>query len=88
MKYLGMQLSKSSQLVCVRYDVWLHFTRSLPMGEVTDKIAYLLYLDVLQHYSNQHSETTRYPYETKLFGTLGYKLFHSKFLRFISGGHN
>ena len=70
-----------------KYDVCFHFTRSLAMGEMTDKIAYLLYLDVLQHYSNQHSKTTRYPYETKLFGTLGYKLFHSKFLIFISGGN-
>jgi hypothetical protein len=51
-----------------------------------ENIAYLLFLDVIQWFSETSSSQMRYfQTETKHFWQVGYRLFKGKFLRFMSG---
>ncbi|XP_053404619.1 uncharacterized protein LOC128558653 [Mercenaria mercenaria] len=51
-----------------------------------DNICYLLFLDVIQWYSNPITSQMRYfQSETLKFWEVGYRLFKGKFLRFMSG---
>ena len=53
-----------------------------------DDIAFLLLLEVARWFGNSHTSQMHYSEETKLFWKIGYKLFHGKFFRFMSGCEN
>ena len=56
-----------------------------PLG----KIAFLLFLDIVTWFSESNSSKMKYLYpETVQFQRIGQKLFHGRFLRFISGPKN
>ena len=49
---------------------------------------YLLFLDIVEWFSCDSTTHMRYGHETVKFWQIGYRLFHGKFLRFMSGIHN
>jgi hypothetical protein len=55
-------------------------------------ICYLLFLDIVEWFSCDSTTHMRYGHETvkkkKTFWQIGYRLFHGKFLRFMSGIRN
>ena len=54
-----------------------------------DNIALLLFLDIVTWFSESNSSKMKYLYpETVQFWRIGQKLFHGRFLRFISGRKN
>ena len=54
-----------------------------------DNIAFLLFLDVVNWFSNSNTCTMRYEYEETIqFWMIGFCLFHGKWLRFMSGQKN
>lgn len=54
-----------------------------------NNIAYLLFLDVVRWFALEHSTSQmRYSDEVKLFWRTGLRLFHGRFLRFMSGPKN
>lgn len=54
-----------------------------------NNIAYLLFLDVVRWFALEHSTSQmRYSDEVKLFWRKGLRLFHGRFLRFMSGPKN
>lgn len=54
-----------------------------------DNIAYLLFLDVCRFFSCRNTSSMRYSPVVKRFWRVGYRLFHSKWLRFMgSPKHN
>lgn len=48
-------------------------------------ICYLLFLDIIEWFSCESTTQMRYGKETLKFWQIGYRLFHGKFLRFMSG---
>ena len=67
--------------------MWVKFTTSLAMAKLPEEnIAYLLFKEVLDYYNASDARSMRYSDETKLFWTLGYKIFKGKWLRFMKGG--
>ena len=58
---------------------------TFPLGN----IAFLLFLDIITWFSESNSSKMKYLYpETVQFWRIGQKLFHGRFLRFISGPKN
>ncbi len=51
-------------------------------------ICYLLFLDIVEWFSCDSTTHMRYGHETVKFWQIGYRLFHGKFLRFMSGIRN
>jgi hypothetical protein len=51
-------------------------------------ICYLLFLDIVEWFSCDATTHMRYGHETVKFWQIGYRLFHGKFLRFMSGIRN
>lgn len=71
------------------YEVWKKFHEMVAAGSFPMKnIAYLLFLDVVRWYSSESTTTMRYDDVVSRFWRTGYKLFHGRFLRFISGPKN
>lgn len=65
---------------------WIQFMRMTGQNHFpSDNIAYLLFLDVVEWYAAPSIRSMRYSDEVKLFWRLGQKLFHGRFLRFMSG---
>ena len=48
-------------------------------------ICYLLFLDIVEWFSCDSTTHMRYGHEIVKFWQIGYRLFHGKFLRFMSG---
>ena len=64
----------------------LKYTRLLSKGTMpATNICYLLFLDLVEWYSTDSTSNMRYRAETVKFWQIGYRLFHGKFLRFMSG---
>ena len=58
---------------------------SFPM----DNIAFLLFLDVVKWHNSESTTLMRYECPTvNKFWPIGYKMFHGKWLRFMSGPKN
>ena len=56
-----------------------------------DNICYLLFLDLVEWYSSEDKNTSRMRYKfpaTTQFWQVGYRIFHGKFIRFMSGTKN
>ena len=51
----------------------------------THNICYLLFLDIVEWFSCNSTTHMRYREETLQFWRIGYRLFHGKFIRFMSG---
>jgi hypothetical protein len=51
-------------------------------------ICYLLFLDIVEWFSCDSTTHMSYAHETVKFWQIGYRLFHGKFLRFMSGIRN
>ena len=51
-------------------------------------ICYLLFLDIVEWFSCDSTTHMRYGHETVKFWQIGYRLFHGKFFRFMSGIRN
>lgn len=72
-----------------KLESYLKFNRlihdeKLPM----DNICFLLFNDLIEWYSITNTSQMRYQKETVKFWQLGYRLFHGKFIRFMSGLKN
>jgi len=68
------------------YEDWLHYVRMVSENTFSLKnIAHLLFLDVCRWYNCGNTVRMRYSPTIKQFWLLCYKIFHGKFLRFISG---
>jgi hypothetical protein len=53
-----------------------------------DNISFRLFLDVVHYFSIQSTTSMTYSEASKMFWRTGWKLFHGKFLRFMSGPKN
>ncbi|KAK3085496.1 hypothetical protein FSP39_004241 [Pinctada imbricata] len=53
-----------------------------------DNISFLLFLDTVRFYSSMNTKQMRYRQQTKAFWNAGQRLFHNKFLYFMSGPKN
>ena len=67
-------------------DIIERFLHLVSTGEFPlQNIAYILFLDVVNWYSKKTTTLMRYQTAALNFWKVGYRLFHGKFLRFISG---
>ena len=70
-------------------ETWLKFNRAIASKQFPlDNIAFQLFLNVAEWYSLNNTVTMRYDEQCKRFWKLGYKLFHGRFIRFMSGFKN
>ena len=70
-------------------DTFIKFNKMVAEGTFPmTNIAYLLFLDIVEWFSNDSTTQMRYPEETKIFWRVGMKLFKGKFLRYMSGLKN
>jgi hypothetical protein len=70
-------------------ELWKTFYTMLSNGTFpVDNIAFLLFLDVVKWYGMSNTLAMRYDETVCKFWRVGYKLFHGKFLRFMSGPKN
>ncbi|KAK3086499.1 hypothetical protein FSP39_019282 [Pinctada imbricata] len=70
-------------------ETYLKFNRLLAAGDFPmTNICYLLFLDLVEWFSCPTTTLMRYRSETLKFWQIGYKLFHGKFLRFMTGLKN
>ena len=70
-------------------ESFLKFMRLLASGTFPlHNICYLLFLDIVEWFSCDSTTHMRYGHETVKFWQIGYRLFHGKFLRFMSGIRN
>jgi len=70
-------------------ELWKTFYTMLSNGTFpVDNIAFLLFLDVVKWYGKSNTLAMRYDETVCKFWRVGYKLFHGKFLRFMSGPKN
>ena len=69
-----------------KIDELLNFMRLVKSGNFPlENIAFKLFLDIVRWFSVDNSSLMRYNKSTKDFWRLGYRLFHGRFLRFMSG---
>jgi hypothetical protein len=67
------------------YD-WINFHKMILKGTFPlDNIALRLFLDVVRYYSCSDKHSMRYSDQVCQFWNTGHRLFHGKFLRFMSG---
>ncbi|MEW8542406.1 MAG: YqaJ viral recombinase family protein, partial [Candidatus Thiodiazotropha sp.] len=72
-----------------KLEIWKKFNFLLASHKFPlDNIAFLLFLDVVRWFDCDTSVTMRYEPVVKKFWRIGYKLFHGKWLRFMSGPKN
>ena len=70
-------------------ESFLKFMGLLASGTFSlHNICYLLFLDIVGWFSCDSTTHMRYGHETVKFWQIGYRLFHGKFLRFMSGIRN
>ncbi|MEW8548751.1 MAG: hypothetical protein AB2693_35060, partial [Candidatus Thiodiazotropha sp.] len=68
---------------------YLKFNRLLANKELPmNNICFLLFTDLVEWFSCNNTSMMRYQAETVQFWRIGYRLFHGKFLRFMSGLRN
>ena len=67
-------------------EAWEKMMTLIKDGEFPfENISYLLFLDVVQFLSLPNTSLMRYSETVKRFWTTGFKLFHGKFVHFLSG---
>lgn len=72
-----------------KISIWVKFMRLLADKKIPfENIAFVLFLDVVEFLSCENTVTMRYSGVSKRFWCLGMKLFHSKFINFMSGYKN
>ena len=72
-----------------KLEIWKKFNFLLASHKFPlDNIAFLLFLDVVKLFDCDTSVTMRYDPGVKKFWRIGYKIFHGKWLRFMSGPKN
>lgn len=70
-------------------DAFIKFNKLLAGNKIPmTNIAYLLFIDVVEWFSNENTHQMRYSDEVKQFWRIGLKLFKGKFLRFMGGWKN
>ena len=67
-------------------DSYIKYNELLASGRLpTDNICYLLFLDIIEWFSSENTSQMRYQFpETVRFWQIGSRLFHGKFIRFMS----
>ena len=73
-----------------KYEAFMKFMKLVANDAFPlDNIAFLLFLDIVKWFSEDNSSNMKYLYpETVQFWRIGQKLFHGRFLRFMSGPKN
>ncbi|KAL5011712.1 hypothetical protein ScPMuIL_010263 [Solemya velum] len=69
-----------------QFEIWKKFHEMLSENRFPmDNIAYLLFLDVVKWFGHENVVSMRYDEQVTKFWRIGYRLFHGRFLRFMSG---
>lgn len=72
-----------------KLDSYLKFNRLIHEKKMPmNNICFLLFNDLINWYSSTNTSQMRYQKETMKFWQLGYRLFHGKFIRFMTGLKN